>query len=420
MLQDSTAGHTLPLAVASGMVRQLVVERRRERVTRAPRPSALVVGNPEIEDPRFPSMPGAAAEAAAVGTLLRRHGYDVAALTGGAASPLAVMSALHASPWRILHLAAHGVFRFAPGARGAPVTGLVLDHGTFLTPAEAAQMRHVPELVFVNCCHLGRTDAGTAPSPPFHRLAANLAVEFIEMGARAVVAAGWAVQDEAARTFATTFYDALLSGTPFGEAVALARRCTFERHPGANTWGAYQCYGDPSFSLADTKGEQPPEPPAAPIEVAAFAIEIARQAAQSGTPGKPGLLADLRAALSSMPQAWWHVPALRGAVAEALASLGEFEDAAGHYDALLVADPAQVPLSALEQLVALKLRWAASLGARGDDGGLALRLRGEAGRLLDHLTAIGDTATRRALRDAAAGSAPDGCESGAGGITSAC
>ena len=33
--------------------------------------------------------------------------------------------------------------------------GVVLSNGTFLGPAEIRAMRVVPELVFVNCCHLG-------------------------------------------------------------------------------------------------------------------------------------------------------------------------------------------------------------------------------------------------------------------------
>mgnify|MGYP000585510121 CR=1 FL=1 len=37
-------------------------------------------------------------------------------------------------------------------------------------------------------------------------LAANLATEFIEMGCRAVIAAGWAVDDAAAEVFSATFY----------------------------------------------------------------------------------------------------------------------------------------------------------------------------------------------------------------------
>jgi CHAT domain-containing protein len=60
------------------------------------------------------------------------------------------------------------------------------------------------------------------------------------MGVRAVVAAGWEVDDDAAQTFAQTFYDRMLSGASFGEAVFRARKAAFDNHPLVNTWGAYQ------------------------------------------------------------------------------------------------------------------------------------------------------------------------------------
>ena len=69
-------------------------------------------------------------------------------------------------------------------------------------------------------------------------------------GVRAVVCAGWAVDDAAAKTFATTFYAELFAGRSFRSAVKQARRAAWEQHPGVNTWGAYQCYGDPGFVLA--------------------------------------------------------------------------------------------------------------------------------------------------------------------------
>ena len=41
----------------------------------------------------------------------------------------------------------------------------------------------------------------------------------------------------------------MLKGETFGDAVKTARRRTYDGHPGSNTWGAYQCYGDPDFRL---------------------------------------------------------------------------------------------------------------------------------------------------------------------------
>ncbi|MFD1691440.1 CHAT domain-containing protein [Azotobacter chroococcum] len=128
-----------------------------------------------------------------------------------------------------------------------PVSGMVIARETFLTPGDIEQMRWVPELVFINCCHLGRTQSSGASDRS--ELAANLGVQFIRMGVRAVVAAGWAVDDGAANAFAEAFYTRLLDGQTFGEAVRAAREEIWLRFRGVNTWGAYQCYGDPSYRL---------------------------------------------------------------------------------------------------------------------------------------------------------------------------
>ena len=178
-----------------------------------------------------------------------KRGYTVKALIDTEAHPLAVYSAMHEQPWRVLHVAAHGVFEHAKDGSPEPLSGFVLDNAVF-TAADADQMSHVPDLVFINCCYLGQTRADAAAPRGLHRLAANLATQFIRMGARAVVAAGWAVDDAAARTFASVFYARMLDGALFGDAIIEARKQTFARHPLTNSWGAYQCYGDPSFSLA--------------------------------------------------------------------------------------------------------------------------------------------------------------------------
>ncbi|MCK7498244.1 MAG: CHAT domain-containing protein [Comamonadaceae bacterium] len=57
------------------------------------------------------------------------------------------------------------------------------------------------------------------------------------MGVRAVVAAGWEVDDVAAGLFADTFYAQMLSGRSFGQALLEARKQTYAAHPDINTWG---------------------------------------------------------------------------------------------------------------------------------------------------------------------------------------
>ncbi len=150
-------------------------------------------------------------------------------------------NALFERPYRVVHVAGHG----APGEKG----GVVLSGGTFLGPAEVEAMRTVPELVFLNCCHLAARDAKTALTI-YDRtgFAANIAEALIRIGVRCVIAAGWAVEDKPAEIFATTFYDTLLGGGRFIDAVAAARTAAWRGGEGGNTWSAYQCYGDPGWT----------------------------------------------------------------------------------------------------------------------------------------------------------------------------
>jgi hypothetical protein len=75
-------------------------------------------------------------------------------------------------------------------------------------------MSSVPELVFVNCCYLGKTDgAAEALYRNRFKLAANIGTQLIENGVKAVIAAGWAVDDAAAMEFTKVFMNTCLQGT---------------------------------------------------------------------------------------------------------------------------------------------------------------------------------------------------------------
>ena len=87
-------------------------------------------------------------------------------------------------------------------------------------------MRRVPDLMFVNCCHLPDR-AGGAQIYDRALFAAALAQALILTGVQCVVAAGWVVDDDAAATFATAFYEALLRGNRFIDAVAEARAAAY-------------------------------------------------------------------------------------------------------------------------------------------------------------------------------------------------
>jgi len=256
-----------PLSVRGGLIRQLATGDFRLNVTRATGFRALVVGNPQLgEWGRFlPSLQGAVAEAEAVADLFDDAQFEPCRHIEDNAQD--ILLDLFSGEWRILHLSGHGLYEQAlPATDHIParsgLTGMVIGGGDLLMPAHISQMRAVPDFVFINCCNLGRiedrrrTDDGdsAAPRPGNPALAANLATELIEIGVRCVIAAGWEVLDDAAQLFAETFYGRFLSGECFGEAVLAARVATFEQYGRSNTWGAYQCYGDPSFVLACAPG----------------------------------------------------------------------------------------------------------------------------------------------------------------------
>ena len=145
-----------------------------------------------------------------------------------------MISALLARDWRIVHISGHGE---PPSEDGNP-RGVVLSHDNFLGPREIRSMRTVPELVFVNCCYLAARNAtelltpdGARQAGAYNRaqFAASVAEELIKIGVRCVVAAGWAVSDDAASAFAQP-YDALLTAGG-SSMVVVARRAPRREHP---------------------------------------------------------------------------------------------------------------------------------------------------------------------------------------------
>jgi tetratricopeptide (TPR) repeat protein len=392
LLHDRFEQRSRPLAVASSMIRQLIDDHERPPALRATAKTALVVGNPVVQDPRFPTLAGATAEAEAVTSIFRSNAYDVTSLIGPDAVPRAVLVALHAKAWRILHLAAHGVFEFVASPSRPPVSGLVMGDGSFFTAAHASKLRYVPDLVFINCCHLGQT-AGEPTA--YHALAANLAAQFINMGARAVVAAGWAVHDGAAKAFAETLYGEMFAGEPFGEAVARARTRVYEEFGATNTWGAYQCYGDPAFSLVDSAKQASAELAVSEVEVLIAAEDITRSARTAAAHGLEALHRQLEATVRSVPESWWKSPALCAAIGEAYGDLGRFEEAISYYERITTANKADAPIRALEQLANLRVRWATDNGLKSHEAQrTAIDHLARAKALLQGLLAIGKTPER--------------------------
>ena len=416
LLEDRWAEGQRPLALERGVLRQLETRGYRERVEITPERSALLIGDPETNG-FVTSLPGAASEVRAVERCLTGARFTVRSCIHG--DPDTILTALHADAYRILHLAGHGVHDFpvAPGASEGTVphaarrvSGMVIGRGAFLTAAAVEQMRRVPELVFINCCHLARVDQATAAKPlqegQFQRFAANIAAQFIKMGVRAVVAAGWAVDDAAAETFATAFYAHLLRGAPFGEAVLRARNDTYERHPGVNTWGAYQCYGDPAYTFvpdgAGEDGAARPSPVAS-AETLRELLDLA-QRAKTCAPDEEGWLVE---ALDSLAAAirpdWLRRGDILAALGIAYGELRRFDLAVLRLRQALAADGSP-SVAAIEQLANFESRAAVDLHkgrAAGWAGEQPAALVRSAVDRLTRLLELGRTGERLSLLGAA-------------------
>ncbi|NML61483.1 CHAT domain-containing protein [Massilia sp. RP-1-19] len=242
---DVDAADKRPWSIRSKLVRKLQLNDFRPIL----RPAGLgdkvlIIGDPKTSSPAYPPLPGAKREALTVAEQLTRSGgihRNQVTLRADQNDANAILIALLKDPYQIVHVAGHG----EPDEHG----GVVLSgDGAFLGASEINAMRNIPDLVFLNCCHSAGRDA-SAVLVPYDRaqFAANIAEALIRIGVRCVVAAGWAVNDNAAERFATEFYVALLNGSRFIEAVGQARAATWTAYPGCNTWAAYQCYGDPDW-----------------------------------------------------------------------------------------------------------------------------------------------------------------------------
>ncbi|MEZ5628489.1 MAG: CHAT domain-containing protein, partial [Rhodocyclaceae bacterium] len=358
LLENRWSAGDRPPAVAAGLVRQLKASQFRQQPAHAPHAKALVVGNPDLDGwPAFADLPGARQEADTVVAMLRSGGFEVRESVDERAD--AILAGLHRDAWRILHLAGHGVHEMTSD-RGRTVSGMVIGRDAVLTPGDVEQMRWVPELVFINCCHLGKT-ARSEPAR-FNILAANLAVQFVKMGVKAVVAAGWAVDDAAANAFAASFYKHLLAGQPFGEAVRAAREEAWTSFPGINTWGAYQCYGDPSYRLRGQAGVSAPRaqrPFYAPSELV-VALEnhvqwVQMQVQRHGGDAEElaGLRDGITAILGRVPQSlserWLARADVAAAIGFAWGETGAFAEAVDWLNRALGYDEGDCPVRAVEQ-----------------------------------------------------------------------
>jgi hypothetical protein len=282
------------------------------------------------------------------------------------------MSHLFSKDYRVLHLAGHGVYEYeyreTEDSDPEIFTGMVLGDGVFLTANEIRKKTNIPELVFINCCHLGKLSSDKKEEKTrvtaYNDFAASLSKELIEMGVKAVIAAGWAVDDAAALTFAEVFYENLLKGCRFGDAVKTARVETYNLHKDrTNTWGAYQCYGDPEYRLVTKlQGDRASQEKFVDIDEAIAKVnqqyEKAKTASAQSIERIRGDLQILSEGLEKDNPDWMEDARLLEALGEAFGEAFWFEEAVRYYDKAIQNGKSTAAIKAVEQSANFHVRLA--------------------------------------------------------------
>ena len=397
---DSAEG---PWAVRTKLLRKLRTTDFRPQVRDAGTDAGvLIIGEPATPlIQNYARLPGARREALTVQDSLAERlpgGPDAIRALIAADDPATqpdahrIVGELLARDWRVVHIAGHGEPPLLVGAepqhegdppqRVADPRGVVLSHG-YLGPCEIRSMRTVPELVFVNCCHLAERDAGQLLSDDLSSradFASTVADELIKIGVRCVVAAGWAVEDGPACEFAHEFYRALLDGERFLDATARARAAAWRVRGSGNTWAAYQCYGDPDWRLvtrgASTSGHTLREryagiSSAVALELALETVAVEARHIRSGAGSEETEARRRRAERdrdaqlqrliwleSRFAERWGHMGLVADHFGQAWKALGDPAKAIEWFERAIAAEDGGASHKAAEQLANLRVRQA--------------------------------------------------------------
>ena len=175
---------------------------------------ALVVGDPKAGKVQYRGrtlnlepLSGARKEAEMVGRLL-----GVQPLLGEHATKQAVLHALHSVS--LIHLAAHGhadrgEIALTPNCA---TNGIPQEEDYLLTMSDISKVKLRAKMVVLSCCHSGR---GTFKQEGV----IGIARAFLASGARSVLVASWALQDEATEQLMNHFYEHLAAGESASESL---------------------------------------------------------------------------------------------------------------------------------------------------------------------------------------------------------
>ncbi len=204
------------------------------------------------EGTTFERLPEAEAERETIMAVLDRPGIAVTSLHGRDARYDDLLAALTRDRYHLIHFSGHATY----GGRSSCLSLFDKDVNVGVLTAYLAWQKDAV-LCFINGCETARgrppedEEGESAWDQQFSMF--GLAKAFLDTGAY-FLGSSWRIQDESARTFASTFYTELLDkNTPMGRAITLARRATAEVAGDDDpSWASYVFYGDPRVSFVGT------------------------------------------------------------------------------------------------------------------------------------------------------------------------
>ncbi|CAH3027400.1 unnamed protein product [Porites evermanni] len=203
---------------------------------------ALIVGDPCLEkvtnkwgNPIYEPLKYARMEVEMIGEILESQ-----PLTGKDATKEAVLQRI--APVALVHIAAHGrketgEIVLAPNPQSGSKPPTEEDYILKMSDIQAVRLR--ARLVVLSCAHSGQGKV----SPEG---VVGMARAFLFAGARSVLAALWAIDDEATMMFMKSFYQQLGSGESASVALQRAMKCLRDSHDfsAPRYWAPFVLIGD--------------------------------------------------------------------------------------------------------------------------------------------------------------------------------
>ena len=354
LLHDANGISQKPMVINTGIIRQLSTSSYRKHVELNTGNRALVIGNPKTGG-KYPDLQAAKNEAKNVLNILQLNTLEVTDCIEK--EDIEIVQKLLTQSYKIIHIASHGV----AGKTISDPSGVVIGSEIIFGAADFEQIRIVPEFVFINCCSSNQYDIAVADQMRNkYNLAASVGTQLIEMGVKAAIVTGWEIDDNAAGLFSSEFYNAMFSGRTFGDSVRSAREKTYTNFGQTNTWGAYQCYGDPFYAFRSGSGwsKKSAINYVDTVEVLYEIDNLISKIASASTREEINEHENnIENIINALPPSWKANAEIVEKFATLYKTLGKFDKAIEYYQQLFTIENAAYTVKSLEQYCNIKVRY---------------------------------------------------------------